>query len=296
MEHKNKLKEIIKKVKEVEIIANRVSSVFSGEYRSLFHGQGMEFDQVRLYSLGDDVRTIDWNVSARTKKLHVKTFQEERENMLFFLCDVSASLDYASADNVVKRDVMAQIVAVLAFSAIKNNDKVGLLLFDDEVRSFIPSKRGYAHVLSMIEKLILTETKAKKTSLKEAFSFLNKVQKRRAQIFILSDMILEDNYKKEIFMALKQHSVNVISIKDAFEKNLSNVGLVHLRDSETGEEILINTASSHLRERYKKALESKEKKLKRELASLGVGYIDVLNTPDFISKFARQFWRLQKRY
>jgi len=245
-----KTKEILKKVRKIEIKTRRLSDhIFSGEYHSSFKGRGMTFSEVRQYQFGDDVRSIDWNVTARYHEPYVKVFEEERELTMMLMVDVSNSEIFGSI-NQFKKETITEIAATLAFSAIQNNDKVGLILFTDTIELFIPAKKGKSHVLRIIRELIEFKPKSKKTNIAEALKFLSNVMKKKAIVFILSDFI-DDNYDKTLQIVSKKHDVTGVRIYDKLEAEIPNLGLVPVLDSESGAIVLANTMSKRIREKYK---------------------------------------------
>ncbi len=243
-------KEILKKVRKIEIKTRRLSNhVFSGEYHSSFKGRGMTFSEVRQYQYGDDIRAIDWNVTARYNEPFVKVFEEERELTMVLMVDVSGS-EYFGTTQQFKRDTITEIAATLAFSAIQNNDKVGLLLFSDIMELYIPPKKGKSHVLRIIRELIEFKPKSKKTNLNEALKFFSSVMKKKAIVFILSDF-MDDHYDHTLKIVGRKHDVTGIRVYDIHDSAIPNLGMVPMRDAETGKTMLVNTASRSVRNDYK---------------------------------------------
>ncbi len=243
-------KEILKKVRKIEIKTRRLSDhIFSGEYHSSFKGRGMTFSEVRQYQFGDDIRSIDWNVTARYNEPFVKVFEEERELTMMLLVDLSASEFFGTTDQF-KRDIITEISATLAFSAIQNNDKVGLLLFSDEIELFIPPKKGKSHVLRIIRELIEYQPKSKKTDIAMALRYLSQVMKKKAIVFLLSDFMDED-YDGPLKIASKRHDITGIRIYDKYEIEMPKIGIVPMEDVETGNVILVNTNNRNIRNSYK---------------------------------------------
>ncbi|AMC11401.1 hypothetical protein Lupro_09060 [Lutibacter profundi] len=243
-------KEILKKVRKIEIKTRRLSDhIFSGEYHSSFKGRGMTFSEVRQYQYGDDVRAIDWNVTARYNEPFVKVFEEERELTMMLLVDISGS-EYFGTTQQFKRDTITEIAATLAFSAIQNNDKVGLLLFSDNVELFIPPKKGKSHVLRIIRELIEFQPKSTKTNISEALKFLLSVMKKKAIVFMLSDF-MDENYESTLKIAGKKHDLTGIRVYDKHDVSIPNLGMVSMLDAETGKTMLVNTASKSVRNSYK---------------------------------------------
>lgn len=242
-------KELLKKVRKIEIKTRRLSDhIFGGEYHSTFKGRGMTFSEVRQYQFGDDVRTIDWNVTARYNEPFVKVFEEERELTMMLLVDISGS-EYFGTVNQFKKGIITEISATLAFSALQNNDKVGLILFSDEIELFIPPKKGKSHVLRIIRELIEFSPKSRKTNIAEALKYFTNVIKKRAIVFVLSDFICDD-YERTLKVTGNKHDVTGIRVYDYNEETLPNLGLVQMEDAETGAVQLINTQSRKVRKAY----------------------------------------------
>ena len=245
-------KELLKKVRKIEIKTRRLSDhVFGGEYHSTFKGRGMTFSEVRQYQFGDDVRAIDWNVTARYNEPFVKVFEEERELTLMLVVDVSGSEFFGSGQQF-KREVLTEIAATLSFSALQNNDKVGLLLFSDQVELFIPPKKGRTHVLRIIRELLEYQLKSKQTDIRVALEFLSGILKKKAIVFLLSDF-MDDSYEKTLRIAAKKHDLTGIRVYDKREVEMPNIGLVPMLDSETQKTQWVNTASKAVRSQYQKA-------------------------------------------
>ena len=245
-------KELLKKVRKIEIKTRRLSdSVFGGEYHSTFKGRGMTFSEVRQYQFGDDVRAIDWNVTARYNEPFVKVFEEERELTLMLVVDVSGSEFFGSGQQF-KREVLTEIAATLSFSALQNNDKVGLLLFSDQIELFIPPKKGRTHVLRIIRELLEYQPKSKQTDIRVALEFLSGILKKKAIVFLLSDF-MDDSYEKTLRIAAKKHDLTGIRVYDKREVEMPNIGLVPMLDSETQKTQWVNTASKAVRSQYQKA-------------------------------------------
>ena len=242
-------KALLKKVRKIEIKTRRLSDhVFGGEYHSTFKGRGMTFSEVRQYQYGDDVRSIDWNVTARYNEPFVKVFEEERELTLMLLVDVSGSEAFGTQTQF-KRDYLTEIAATLAFSALQNNDKVGLLLFSDQVELFIPPKKGRSHILRIIRELLEFDPTSKKTNISNALEYLSGVLKKKAIVFVLSDF-RDSDYEKTLRIASKKHDLTGIRIYDPVEAALPNLGIVPMRDAETGKLRWINTFSKSVRRKY----------------------------------------------
>ncbi len=242
-------KEILKKVRKIEIKTRRLSDhIFSGEYHSSFKGRGMTFSEVRQYQFGDDVRAIDWNVTARYNEPFVKVFEEERELTMVLMVDISGSEFFGTTEQF-KRETITEISATLAFSAIQNNDKVGLLLFSDEIELFIPPKKGKTHVLRIIRELIEFHPKSKKTNITQALRYLSNVMKKKAIVFILSDFV-DNNYDNALKIVGRKHDVTGIRVYDRYEEKLPAIGMVSILDAETSKTTLVNTSSKKVRTNY----------------------------------------------
>lgn len=243
-------KELLKKVRKIEIKTRRLSDhIFSGEYHSSFKGRGMTFSEVRQYQFGDDIRSIDWNVTARYNEPYVKVFEEERELTMMLVVDISGSESFGSSQQF-KRDILTEISATLAFSAIQNNDKVGLLLFSNDIELFIPPKKGKTHVLRIIRELIEFEPKSKKTDLNHALKYLSNVMKKKAIVFILSDF-MDTGYENALKIVGKKHDVTGIRVFDKLETELPRLGMVPMRDAENDNIVLVNTNSKKVRTNYR---------------------------------------------
>lgn len=242
-------KELFKKIRRIEIrTKGLVNNVFGGEYHSAFKGRGIEFSEVRPYQFGDDIRSIDWNVSARTGETYVKIFEEEREQTLVLIVDISGSEDFGS-QNKFKREIAAEISAILGFSAIKNNDKVGLLLFSDKIELFVPPKKGRRHVLRLIRDLFAYEPQSRGTNLAIALNHILHVLHRRSIVLIISDFF-DTNFEKPLRLVAQRHDTVAIHLRDRREDELPALGLVDLIDPETGESLVIDTRSPHMRRKY----------------------------------------------
>jgi len=242
-------KEILKKVRKIEIKTRRLSNhIFSGEYHSSFKGRGMTFSEVRQYQYGDDVRAIDWNVTARYNEPYIKVFEEERELTMMLLVDISGSELFGTTQQF-KRDTITEIGATLAFSATQNNDKVGLLLFSDEIELFIPPKKGKSHVLRIIRELIEFKPKSHKTDIGNALKYLSNVMKKRAIVFVLSDF-MDANYDQTLKIVGNKHDVTGIRVFDKHDETIPNLGMLPITDAESGKTVLVNTMSKKVRNNY----------------------------------------------
>ena len=283
-------KEILKKVRQIEIrTKNVVNDFFGGDYHSNFKGRGMTFSEVREYVPGDDVRTIDWNVTARTGKPHIKIFEEERELSVLILIDVSSSGVFGSKN--LKIDLGVEIAAMLSFSAIKNNDKVGLALFSDKVEKYIPPKKGKKHVLRLITDIINHDfdNNNKQTSIKSAIDFANKISKRKSVIFLISDFI-DDNFWNELKFLNFKHDVVGLQIYDTNEKRFPNIGLINIHDSETGKTSWIDTSVKKNRNKFERHSNEKLNEFSKKCKNIGFDLLQI-NTDDDYIKFLMQFFR-----
>lgn len=295
------LKEILKQVKAIEIqTRGMVNDVFSGEYHSVFKGRGMEFSEVREYQFGDDIRTIDWNVTARVGHPFVKVFEEERELTVMLLVDISSSGNFGT-ERQMKGDVAIESCALLAFSAIKNNDKVGLIIFSDQIEKFIPPKKGKSHVQRVLRELLFysdpLNVRGKGTDIGAALEYLNRVITRRSVVFLVSDF-MSSGYETDLQIANKRHDMVAISITDPREISMPDVGFIELEDAETGEIILVDTANEIFRQEFTD--NSLEQKVARDklFRSMNVDYIDILakGKQPYVEPFIKFFKMRAKRY
>lgn len=288
-------KEILKKVKRIEIqTRGLVNDVFSGEYHSVFKGRGMEFSEVREYQIGDDIRTIDWNVSARMGHPYVKVFEEERELTVMLLVDVSSSGNFGTVEQM-KGEIATEICALLAFSAIKNNDKVGLIVFTDRIEKFVPPKKGKTHVLRVVRELLYHKPQGKGTDISLALEYLNRVTTRRAVVFLVSDFISED-YQKAMQIANKRHDLVAITITDPREMELPNIGFVELEDAETGEVILLDTSDSTIRQSFTTQTSEAKTARDRLLRSMNVDSVHIRTDVSYVEPLIRFFRMRAKRF
>ena len=281
-------KEILKKVRKIEIKTRRLSDhIFSGEYHTSFKGRGMTFSEVRQYQYGDDVRAIDWNVTARYNEPFIKVFEEERELTMMLLVDCSGSESFGT-QNQLKNEVITEIAATLAFSSTQNNDKVGLLLFSDEIELFIPPKKGKSHVLRIIRELIEFQPKSKKTDIAQALKFLSSVMKKKAIVFLISDFMSKD-YEHTLKIASKKHDVTGIRVFDKREESLPNIGLVNMLDSETGNTMLVNTSSKSVRRNYEEHYHNNVKYFSYVFSKCGAGTISSRVDESYVTKLLGYF-------
>ncbi|WP_431157257.1 DUF58 domain-containing protein [Winogradskyella poriferorum] len=283
-------KELLKKVRKIEIKTRRLSDhIFGGEYHSTFKGRGMTFSEVRQYQFGDDVRNIDWNVTARYNEPFVKVFEEERELTMMLMADVSGSKLFGTR-NQFKDEIVTEIAATLAFSATQNNDKIGLILFSDEIELYIPPKKGRSHVLRIIRELLEFQPKSKKTNIGEAFKFLSNVMKKKAIVFVLSDFIADD-YKHNLKISAGKHDITGIRIYDKQEASIPNIGMVQMEDEESGELLLVNTASKKVRINYEKFYRERVDYFKDSFTKSGAGSIDCRVDESYVKKLLGYFKR-----
>lgn len=288
------MKEILKKVHQIQIISRKlVDELLGGEYKSAFKGRGMEFDEVREYQLGDEIRTIDWNVTARTGKPFVKRFVEEREQLIFFLVDLSASGRFGSVGKS-KNEIATELCALLAFSAIKNNDKVGLLLFTDQIELFIPPDKGEQHILRMIHELLSFKPKSNGTSISCALDYLGVMVQKRCVTFLFSDF-QDTDYQHALKLAALHYDLIVITLADPRELTLPNAGLVELMDEETGEQTMIDTSSAAVQKRFKIAAHAHQLELKESFARLNIDQIAIQTDQDYIQHLIRFFRSRDRR-
>ena len=281
-------KDLLKKVRKIEIKTRRLTNnIFGGEYHSAFKGRGMTFSEVRNYQFGDDVRTIDWNVTARYNEPFVKVFEEERELTLMLLVDVSGS-ELFGTDNVLKKNIVTEISATLAFSALQNNDKVGLILFSDSVELYIPPSKGKIHVLRIIRELIEFKPSSKKTDIAEALQFLIGVIKKKSIAFILSDFISK-SYEKTLKICANKHDVTGIRIYDKMDESIPNMGIVPMFDQETEEVKLIDTSSSFLRKRYESYNTTNSTRFNQIFSKNGAGTLNCRTDESYVKKLLSYF-------
>ncbi len=283
-----KTKDLLKKVRKIEIKTRKLSSnIFGGEYQSTFKGRGMTFSEVRSYQYGDDVRTIDWNVTARYNEPFVKVFEEERELTLMLLVDISGSEQFGST-NELKKNIVTEISATLAFSALQNNDKVGLILFSDSIELYIPPSKGKTHVLRIIRELIEFKPSSKKTNLSEALKFLVDVTKKKSIVFILSDFI-SDQYEKNLKIAANKHDLTGIRVYDKLETEIPNLGIVPMYDQETGQVTMVDTSSKKTRESYKSFNFLSKKRFTDLFFKNGAGTINCSTDESYVKKLLNYF-------
>ena len=286
--------EIIKKVRHIEIrTRGLVNDLFGGEYHSVFKGRGMSFSEVREYYPGDDIRLIDWNVTARSSLPHVKIFEEERELTVYLIIDISKSGDFGTLDKY-KNEIAAEIAAVLGFSAIKNNDKVGLIMFTDKIEKYVPPKKGKSHVLLVVRELIYHKPEDQKTSIQNALDFLLKVAKRRSVVFLISDYI-DDGYWKSLKIANRKHDLIGIKISDIAESIMPNLGLLKVHDPETNNEFWIDTGSETERLKFTKDQNDASSIFKKKCDKINFDLIQIRNDRDYVDPLFNYFKGREKR-
>ena len=281
--------ELLKRVRKIEIKARKLSrNIFAGEYHSQFKGRGMAFSEVREYQPGDDVRSIDWNVTARLNKPYIKVFEEERELTVMLLVDVSGSRNFGTLSQM-KRDMMAEVAATLAFSTIANNDKVGVIFFSDKVEKFIPAKKGKTHVLHIIRELLSYEPSSTGTDIAQALQYFSNAQKRHCTAFLISDFIGAGAMYKPLLIASNRHEVNAIQIYDRREAELPNVGLMKFHDAETGNDLWIDTAITSIRNNYAQAWRRNQDEIQQLFTRTGVDHVSVRTDEDYVKALMHLF-------
>jgi len=286
-------REVLEKVRRIEIQTRRmVTDALAGEYHSIFKGRGMEFSEVREYQVGDDIRTIDWNVTSRTGTLHVKKFTEERELTVLLVLDASGSADFGTRSRF-KRELAAEMGALLAFSAIRNNDRVGALVFTDDVEMYVPPRKGRSHVLRVIRDLLYFEPRGRGTNLARACEYLNRITRKRAVVFVLSDFF-DTGFEKPLRVAAKKHDLISIFISDPAEKDLPGMGLLELEDAESGQRLLVDTSDRKAMAAYHRSSLERGRTTREGLASMGIDVIDVETGTPYDRPLLR-FFRMRSR-
>lgn len=281
--------DILKRVRQIEIKTRGLSNnIFAGQYHSAFKGKGMSFSEVREYQYGDDVRDIDWNVTARYNKPYVKVFEEERELTVMLLIDVSNSLDFGTVKQM-KKDMVAEIAATLAFSAIQNNDKIGVIFFSDRIEKFIPPKKGRKHILYIIRELIDFKPESKRTDIKMAVEYLTNVIKKRCTTFMLSDFIDDSDYRNALTIANRKHDIVAIQVYDRRLAELPDVGLMKVRDAETGHEQWIDTSSIKLRNAHRAWWLERKEKLAETFTKSNVDSVSIRTDQDYVKSLLNLF-------
>ncbi|MBP5682394.1 MAG: DUF58 domain-containing protein [Bacteroidales bacterium] len=281
--------DIIKKVRKIEIKTRGLSNhLFAGEYHSAFKGRGMSFSEVREYQYGDDIRNIDWNVTARFDKPYIKVFEEERELTVIILVDVSGSLDFGS-EETTKRDFVTEIAACLSFSAISNNDKIGVILFSDIIEKFIPPKKGRQHILRIIRELLTFEPKGRGTDAAMALQYLTSVIKKRSTVFMISDFVCPD-FSDALRIAGHKHDLLALNVYDRREvEEFPNVGLVYMQDAETGKKVLVDTSSRTVRQNLMRAAHERRERLENTFLRAGVQDVAIANGDDYVKPLIKLF-------
>jgi len=281
---------LLKKVRQIEIKTRGLSkNIFAGEYQSAFKGRGMSFSEVREYQMGDDVRTIDWKVTARFNKPYIKVFEEERELTIMLLIDMSGSESFGTKKQF-KRDLVTEVAATLAFSAIQNNDKIGVLFFTDEVEKFIPPKKGKKHVLRIIRELIEFTPQSKKTNISGAINYFTNAIKKHSTAFLISDFI-DKEYEDAMRFANSRHDLMAVKIYDKGEYTLPSVGLIQLENQETGEKKWVNTGSKKVRDSYEKAMQAKREYFKKAAGKCGIDVAEIATDESFVKPLIGLFKR-----
>jgi len=279
---------LLKKVRKIEIKTKGLSNhIFAGEYHTAFKGSGMTFSEVREYQSGDDIRSIDWNVTARYNAPFVKVFEEEREMTIILLIDVSGSFNFGTQSQL-KREVATEIAALLSFSSINNNDKIGVIFFSDKIEKFIPPKKGKSHILRIIRELITFKSESKKTNLEEALIYFNNVIKKRSVCFILSDF-MDNDFDKSLKIARNKHDIIALRIHDEREEQLVNVGLIKVEDTETGNLKWVDSSNKTIRKEFRKNYLSFEKNIKQTLQNSDVDHIDIKTGKDYVKPLINFF-------
>lgn len=281
-------KDLLKKVRKIEIKTRRLSDhIFSGEYHTSFKGRGMTFSEVRQYQYGDDIRAIDWNVTARYNEAHVKVFEEERELTMMLMVDISGSESFGS-NSQFKKDIVTEIAATMAFSATQNNDKIGLILFSDQIELYIPPKKGKSHVLRIIRELIEFVPKSTKTDVAQALKFLSGTQKKKAIVFMISDF-MSNEYEHTLKIASKKHDITGIRVYDIREEKIPNLGMVPMLDAETGETLLVNTSAKSVRMEYEKYYRSQINYFNETFRKSGAGVVSTRVDESYVTKLLGYF-------
>ena len=281
--------EIIKKVRKIEIKARGLSNnIFAGQYHTAFKGRGMAFSEVREYQYGDDVRDIDWNVTARFNKPYVKVFEEERELTVMLLIDVSGSLDFGT-QRQMKRDLVTEIAATLAFSAIQNNDKIGVVFFSDKIEKYIPPKKGRKHILYIIREMLDFHADSRRTDVAQAIEFLTSVSKRRCTAFLMSDFYVRQDFQQQLTIANRKHDVVAIQVYDRRATELPDVGLMKVVDAETGFEQYVDTSSRKLRESYHRYWAKRQADLRETFAKSNVDTVSIATDGDYVKSLLGLF-------
>lgn len=280
--------EILKKVRKIEIKTRGLSqNIFAGQYHTVFKGRGMMFSEVREYQYGDDVRSIDWNVTARFGHPYVKVFEEERELTVMLLVDVSGSRDFGT-QNSLKKDIITEVAATLAFSTIQNNDKIGVIFFSDKIEKFIPPQKGKKHVLHIIRELLVFKPESNKTDIAGALRYFTNVIKKSSTAFLISDF-MDDKFERTLTIANRKHDIVALQIYDIRESELPDVGLIKLKDAEIGERIWVDTSDKKLRKTYKNTWGERQLALQKTFSMSGVDSVSMATNEDYVRSLIRLF-------
>ena len=281
--------EILSKVRKIEIKARGLSdNIFAGQYHSAFKGRGMAFSEVREYQYGDDIRDIDWNVSARFHRPYVKVFEEERELTVMLLIDVSGSLDFGTI-RAMKKDMVTEIAATLAFSAMRNNDKIGVIFFSDKIEKYIPPKKGRKHILFIIREMLDFHPESRKTDVKMAVEFLTRVMKRKCTAFLMSDFYVRNDFEQVLTICNRKHDVVALQVYDPLAKELPDVGLLNVVDAETGHEMYIDTSDRRLRTAHRSYWEHRQKVLDEVFSRSNVDNVSIATNQDYVKSLMSLF-------
>ena len=281
--------EILSKVRKIEIKARGLSdNIFAGQYHSAFKGRGMAFSEVREYQYGDDIRDIDWNVSARFHRPYVKVFEEERELTVMLLIDVSGSLDFGTT-RAMKKDMVTEIAATLAFSAMRNNDKIGVIFFSDKIEKYIPPKKGRKHILFIIREMLDFHPESRKTDVKMAVEFLTRVMKRKCTAFLMSDFYVRNDFEQVLTICNRKHDVVALQVYDPLAKELPDVGLLNVVDAETGHEMYIDTSDRRLRNAHRSYWEHRQKVLDEVFSRSNVNNVSIATNQDYVKSLMSLF-------
>ena len=281
--------EILSKVRKIEIKARGLSdNIFAGQYHSAFKGRGMAFSEVREYQYGDDIRDIDWNVSARFHRPYVKVFEEERELTVMLLIDVSGSLDFGTS-RAMKKDMVTEIAATLAFSAMRNNDKIGVIFFSDKIEKYIPPKKGRKHILFIIREMLDFHPESRKTDVKMAVEFLTRVMKRKCTAFLMSDFYVRNDFEQVLTICNRKHDVVALQVYDPLAKELPDVGLLNVVDAETGHEMYIDTSDRRLRNAHRSYWEHRQKVLDEAFSRSNVDNVSIATNQDYVKSLMSLF-------
>jgi uncharacterized protein (DUF58 family) len=288
--------ELLKKVRKIEIKTKGLSrNIFAGEYHSAFKGRGMAFSEVREYQFGDDIRNIDWNVTARYNHPFVKIYEEEREMTVMLLIDVSGSGDFGTSGKM-KKEVITEIAAILSFSAISNNDKIGVIFFSDKIEKFIPPKKGSTHILRIISEMLEFKPTSRKTDIISALRYLTNAMKRRATVFVISDFMVDiPSLEQSLSIANNKHDVVALHIYDERERELPDVGMVKLKDAETGDYLWVDTSNKQSRYAYAQYWLTKKRKLDNLLSKIGLDYISISNREDYVKSLVALFKKRERK-